>query len=106
MANTISKPTAHRIWNAHHEIELGKQILADVEKALKDGTDPTPRDCFGRRRGYSLGIPTGHASERMLDVAPRLALHVIRAHIAEMEKELAEASACARIEMEGPMAGV
>lgn len=102
MTNIISKPTAHRIWNAHHEIELGKKLLEDIEKALSDPRgDSNPRDAFGRRCSYTLGIPTGHASERMLDVAPRIAAHVIRAHIAEMEKELADACICARIEMEG-----
>ncbi len=37
----------------------------------------------------------------MFDLNPRLAVHVIEAHIADKERELKEASIVAKIELEG-----
>ena len=102
-ANTpgmISQETAGRIWNAYREIQMGEKLLADMAAALKEGRDPNPRDAFGRQRNLTLGVPSGDHSERMLDVAPRLAIAVINGHIAEKKLELAQANEAARIELE------
>lgn len=101
MTNIITMETAARIWGAHREIETAKKLLADIEGCLRRGDDPTPIDPFGRRRAYDLGVPSGDNSRRLLDVSPRLAVHVIRAHIAEKEKDLAEACVMARMEIDG-----
>lgn len=103
MTGTISKETAHRVWTAHREIEVGSKLLADIAETLKQGGDPTPVDPYNRhRRGYSLGVPSG-SGERILGVSPRLAAAVIEAHIAEKQRELIEATLAAKIEMEaGP----
>lgn len=102
MTNIISMATAARVWSAHREIETGKKLLAEIEEALREGRDPTPVDPVWRtRRGYQLGVPISDSGHRLLNVSPKLTAHIVRAHIAEKEKELAEACICARIEMEG-----
>lgn len=73
-----------------------------MKEALQRGQDPNPRDPFGRQRNLQLGIPSGEHSQRLFDVAPRLAISVIRAHIAEKQRELAEANEQARIELATP----
>lgn len=82
---TLSMEIALRIWTAHREIEAGKQLLSDIRAALKEG---------------QLGVPSGDNSHRLLDVSPRLAVHIIEAHIAEKQRELEEASIAARVEMD------
>ncbi len=102
----ITKATASRIWNAHHDIENGKKILADMEEQIRRAGnhdkgaehESNPRDAFGKHRCLTLGIPTDNRSERMLDVQPRLAIAIIKAHIADKEKDLIEASQIAVIE--------
>lgn len=97
MSKIISMELAARIWNAHREIAQGTKLRDDLAKAIADGDDPTPRDWTGRRRGYSLGVPSGESSERLLDVEPKLAVHVIDAHVAAKQKELQEACIAAAI---------
>jgi hypothetical protein len=101
MTNTISMDAARRIWTAHREIEVGKKLLADIKAALDRRDDATPIDPFGRRRNYTLGVPSGDNAHRMLDVSPRLAACIIEAHIAEKQRELVEASIAASIELDG-----
>ena len=110
MTGLISMAAAHRIWTAHREIEAGTKLLANIDDALQRGEDATPLDPFGRRRPYQLGAPMGDNTHKLLNVNPRLARHVIEAHIAEMRRELVEATLAARIEMEtetqaGPQEG-
>lgn len=97
----ISLETAAAIWNCYREINVGAKLLADLEEALEQRDDnPNPRDAFGRQRPFSLGVPSGSdSSQRMFDVAPRLAVSVIRAHIAEKRRELIVANEQARIEL-------
>jgi hypothetical protein len=97
----ITKETAIRIWTCYHEIEIGTKLMTDLEENLKKHPEdnPNPRDEFGRQRALTLGVPSGSNSHRMLDVAPRLAVSVIRAHIADKERDLAEANEQARIEL-------
>jgi hypothetical protein len=100
MTNILSQEAAARIWTAHQEIETGRKLLADIAAALKEGRDPNPLDPFGRRRPFELGVPGMHDSRLMLRVSPKLALAIIEAHIAEKQKELAEASIAAKVELE------
>lgn len=97
---TLSMETASRIWNAHREIAVGQKLRDDMAKAIKDGEDPTPLDSWGRRQKLSLGVPCGENSSRMFDVDPKLAVCIIDGHIAAKEKELAEASIVARMELD------
>jgi hypothetical protein len=98
----ITQETAGRIWNCYHEIEVGLKLLNEMTDALERGDDPNPRDSFGRRRQLTLGVPSGENCHRLLDVAPRLAVSVINAHVAEKRRELAEANELARIELGNP----
>lgn len=66
---------------------------------MKDGEDPNPRDAFGRLNNLQLGVPSGEGGHRLYDVAPKLALSVIRAHIAAKKAELASANEQARLEL-------
>lgn len=101
--STITKETASLIWNCHNEIESGKALLDEIEKNVFAGADPAPPDHWGRRRcNLELGVPTGSNGHRLLDVAPRLALSVIRAHIANKEAELVMVCERARVEMDTP----
>ncbi len=76
------------------------KLVIDMQKAIKDGIDPNPRDAFGRQRNLTLGVPSGDDCQRMFDVAPRLAVSVISAHIAEKRRELVEACEQARLELD------
>jgi hypothetical protein len=97
----MSQEAAYRVWMAHREIATGKKLLADINDKVKWGHDATPLDPFGRRKAFSFGIPNGDNGQRLLDVSPMLAVYVIEAHIAAKEKELAEASIAARMELDG-----
>lgn len=96
----ITQETASKIWSCYHDIETGEKLLADMGQAMERDDDPNPRDHFGRRRCLTLGIPTGDSSQRMLDVQPRLAMSIIRQHIANKQQELSELNEIARIEAE------
>jgi hypothetical protein len=98
----ITMDTAHKIWSAHREIEVGKKLQAEIEKAIKDGTDPTPIDPFSRRRNFQLGVPSGDSSHRLFDLSPQLAIHIIEAHIANKQRELAEACVIAKLDLASP----
>lgn len=99
----ICQETAGRLWNCYREIDVANKLLTELEEHLKDPNwKPTPlRDTFGRDRGLSLGVPCGNDnSQRLYNVPSRLALSMIRAHIAEQQKQLVEANEQARIELE------
>ncbi len=95
----ISKGTAADIWSAYSEIEKARKLMEDMEAEMEKGNDPNPHDAFGRRRNLTLGVPMGDNSSRLLDVQPKLAISVIRAHIAAKQSELEEANERARIEL-------
>lgn len=99
MAANLSMETATRIWNAHREITVGENLRDEMKKALETGEDPNPRDGFGRRRNLQIGVPSGDNAHRLFDVEPSLAIHIIDAHIASKQAELAKASIAARIEL-------
>lgn len=95
----ITQQTAYDIWVAYDEIAKGQKLIADMEKELKDGNDPNPQDPFGRRRNLQLGVPCGDNAHRLFDVQPKLAIAVIRAHIAEKQAFLQLACERARAEL-------
>lgn len=101
MSRVISMEAAYRVWMAHREIAAATKLLADIEEASRHGGDPTPIDAFGRQRMFSLGVPHGDNSQRLLNVSNKLAQSVIRAHIAAKERDLIEASEMARLELDG-----
>ena len=96
---SITKETCYRIWMCYREIEVGKRLLEDIEKRLRDGDEPTPLNPQDSHSVYTFGIPNGKDSYRMLNVDPRLARSVIKAQIAEKEKELIIVTEEARIEL-------
>jgi hypothetical protein len=96
----ISRETAARIWKCHDEIEKGTELLDKMQDEMKGGEQPKFFDSFGRPRGLSLGVPIGNDGQRLMDIRPKLALSVIRAHIAYKHKELVEACESARIELD------
>ena len=101
----ITQETIANIWHAHREIAAGEKLLEDIADALKwecDKTAPLLKDAFGRKRQLQLGIPSGENSHRLFDVAPSLAVHIIRAHIANKKAELVAANEAAKIEMMEP----
>lgn len=106
MSGIISMELSHRIWSAHREIAVATKLRDELAEALRKGEDPTPLDGFGRRRNLSLGVPCGtDSSQRLYDVDPKLAVHVIDAHVASKQKDLAEACIAARIELGDVAAG-
>ncbi len=100
----ISKETAERIWNCHREIATAKTLLSELETEVRkcgdEGGNPNPRDVFGRQKPYQLGVPSGPGSHRLYDVHPKLAVSIIRAHIAEKEADLVKANEAARLELD------
>ncbi len=96
----ITQETAGRIWNCYREIETAQELLKELTEKLKTEKDDTPLGSPGRRNNYQLGIPFGDTAHTLYNVQPKLALSVIRAHIAEKERELVEANEQARIELD------
>lgn len=100
----ITQKTAENIWSCYREIEAGKKLLQDMEKAEKDNPrrkhEQHLKDAFGHKQELQLGIPMGESGHRLYGVSPKLALSVIRAHIAEKEGELVEMNECARVELD------
>lgn len=99
----ITSETAGRIWNCYREINAAQTLLSDMEQSAKeyqrDVRAATLQDAFGRHQKLQLGIPSGAASHRLLDVSPDLGKTIIRAHIENKKAELAEANEQARIEL-------
>lgn len=88
----ITQQTAGRVWNCYREIAAAEQLLKDMaetaEKYRGDVRAESLRNAFGEQRGLQLGVPSGEASHRLLDVSPSLAKIVIETHINEKRTEL------------------
>ena len=101
--NLISQETAERIWDCYREIKTAEKLLGDMEKLRNEYRgDPYAqriKDAFGRGRNLQLGIPSGENGHRLIDVNPKLAESIIRAHISIKKAELIEANEKARIEL-------
>lgn len=98
----ITQETAERIWKCYSEMSKGKNLIEKMEEAINTGTSPNPIDPYGREQVLKLGVPSGEHSHTLFDVNPRLALSVIRAHVAEKQKQLVEECERARIELDLP----
>jgi hypothetical protein len=99
----ITMETAASIWKAHREIETARKMLAELRDKKKWGDDPNPLDVFGRRRPYTLGIPSGDNGHQLVDLSPELALHIIEAHITRKMAELTDACTRASLELSGDL---
>ncbi len=84
----ITKETAAKIAYAYSEIEAAEELLKGLADELGRLQEPDFRDNFGRRRGLQLGVPSGSSGHRLLDVAPRLAKIIIKAHIDDKKSEI------------------
>lgn len=84
----ITKDTAVRIAYAYSEIESAQQLLASLENANGHYEIPDFRDAFGRQRGLQLGVPSSVNGHRLMDVSPKLAAIIIRAHIDDKRAEI------------------
>ena len=108
----ITQETAQRIYATYREIEVGQQLLADMEKIEKAGlpfdkmnrTEPRIKDAFGRRQHLQLGIPQGETGHRLLEVSPDLGKSIIRSHISKTKAALDELQEQARNELDQPEA--
>ena len=98
----ISYNTAGQIAYAHKEIESAQTLLVELEKAEQGREPPDLRNSFGRRRGVQLGVPSGEASHRCFNVDPRLAIVVLRAHVASQQSLIEALSQQAIAEMSAP----
>lgn len=85
----VTKETGHRIWLAHREIEVATKMLADIRECR--GTDMPQPDSPYRDVRYQLGVPMG-TGHRLIAVGNTVAIAVIEAHIADMQRELRVAS--------------
>ena len=104
MMGELTSETIETIWHCRREIENSKKLLEDLADAERWGAEkdaPNLKDAFGRQRYFEFGIPSGHNSHRLYRVSPSLAKYVIEAHIAQKQKELAEANIKARMELAG-----
>lgn len=98
-ASMITQETAARIWQCYREIEAAQSLLDKLSKAIEDHEE-FPKDHFGRKRDFQLGIPFSDNSSHLFGVKPQLAESIIRAHIANKQAELAEANEQARVEID------
>ena len=103
----VTQKTAERIWNAHREIQTAEKLLEDIAevRARLDERGETRkearlRDAFGNRSRMQLAVPSGDDSRRLFDVFEKLAESIIRAHIADKQRDLVEANEQARIELD------
>jgi len=94
----ITKSTAASIAHAYCELEAAAELLKIIDEGKQHYEEPDFRDVFGRRRGLQLGVPTGQGSHRLLDVSPKLAEIVIKAHIENKKHEIAALCEIARNE--------
>ena len=106
----ITQETAAHIYHAFREVESGEKLLLDMKEAVSwpnelNKTEPRLKDAFGRRQHLQMGVPSGKDCHRLLEVSPQLAESVIRAHIANKKRELAELQETARIELNEGITG-
>lgn len=95
----ITQETARKIWSAYDEIAKGEKLLIDMSERAAKYEDPNPRDAFGRQRCLQLGIPMGDSGHCLLDVQPKLAMAIIRAHLAESRAMLEVLNETARTDL-------
>lgn len=100
----IKQKTAETIWSCYREIEAGKKLLHDLAEAVRENPgrehEPHIKDAFGHPRSLQLGIPMGENAHRLFGLSPKLALSVIRAHMADKRRDLAVANELARFELD------
>lgn len=89
----VSKEQAESVYRCHREIEAGEKLLVEVQRvvnaARNDASTPLGLvDAYGRERGLQLGVPCSDNAHRLFDVPWRLAVPIIKAHIAEKQAEL------------------
>lgn len=94
---TLSQETAARVWNAHREIAAAKKLREETVEIIQERT-PDPVQPW--QRHLQLGIPSSENSHRILQLSPKLGLAIIDAHLANTERELAEASIAAAVELQ------
>ena len=105
----ISNDTAVRILRAYREIEAAKTFLKAIEVAMEKWEDWGDRKHMERDnspRFCEMGVPmhgviedASRTTMHLYAVKPRLALSVIRAHIADQEREIIDANEQAWIEL-------
>lgn len=100
----ITKNTAVKIAYGYAEIEAAEKLLETIATAKGDGSVPDFRDAFGRRKNLTLGVPSGEASTRLLDVGFPLAEIIIKAHIQDKRSEIEALCQLAKSELEGAQA--
>lgn len=98
----ITEDTARKIALAYREVEVGEQLLAEINEAIGRRVAPDIRDAFGRQAdGLQLGVPSGNNGQRLFNVPWNLARPVIEAHIAQQKAIVGALSEKARIELNG-----
>ena len=83
----ITRDTAARIAYAYDEIKAAIELLKIMEESAKHGDPPDFRDSFGRNRGLQLGVPHS-GGHRLMDVSPKLAAIIIKAHVKDKQDEI------------------
>lgn len=97
----ISRDTAARIAYAYDEIKAASDLLAIIEEGAKCGEPPDFRDSFGRRRhDLQLGVPSGETGHRILQLSPKLAAIIIKAHLDNKKREIEALCEVARGELD------
>lgn len=98
----LTPETAADVWECYREIRVSEKLLADMEETKKEndreGHEPRLKDAFGRERQLQLGVPSGENGHRIFGLSHKLAVSVIKAHIANKRAELVSANERARIE--------
>ena len=95
----ITRQTVMDLAVAYREIESCEKLLTDLANEMAHGETILLKDSFGRKRGLELGVPSGANSHRILDVAPPLAISIIKAHLAQQHAKLEAACEAARAEL-------
>lgn len=94
----VSMACARRIWEAHREIEVGTQLLADLATATASSDLLNKIQLEARAIGSHLMA----VGPRLLDLSPDLATTVIKAHIENQRQKLRAACFDALTELMPP----
>ncbi len=104
----LSREIAAEVWRCYRELEAAEKLLVDIaeiENRNKERFHGNGRfekglkDVFGREQELQLGVPSGENGHRLFGVSIELGKSVIRAHIANTNKTMAEVQERAKIEL-------
>ena len=99
-SHAISRQTALDIALAYDDLDRAETLLAEIGEKMREGTTPSVRDIFGRKRdGLGIAVLDGNDGSWQFFVEWTLARTIIESHIANVKDRLAGLNKIARGEI-------